>query len=47
MTEGTNIKITRETKAMLDELGHKGDSYDDIVRRLAETVLKAKEGQKK
>lgn len=31
----TTIRISRETKQMLEELGHKGQSFDDIVRLCA------------
>lgn len=30
----TTISLDPETKAMLQELGRKGETYDDIVRRL-------------
>ena len=30
----TTISVSRETKARLDLLGGKGDSYDDIIVRL-------------
>jgi len=35
MEASTTIKLTYETKGRLDELVEKkGDSYDDIIRRL-------------
>lgn len=33
----TTIHLHDETKARLDAIGSKGDSYDDIVRELLET----------
>lgn len=33
-TMPTTISLDPDTKEMLRELGHKGESYDDIVRRL-------------
>ena len=34
MGEITTIKLKRTTKALLDERGSKGDSYNDIIERL-------------
>lgn len=34
MADTTTISLTRKTKKMLEELGSKGESFDDIVRRL-------------
>lgn len=31
----TTIRVSRETKKMLEELGHKGQSFDEIVRLCA------------
>lgn len=28
----TTIRVSRETKQLLEEIGHKGQSFDDIVR---------------
>jgi len=30
----TTIQISKETREMLKELGKKGETYDDIIRRL-------------
>jgi len=30
----TNIQVTRKTRDYLAKLGQKGDTYDDIIRRL-------------
>lgn len=30
----TNIQVSRETRDYLTKLGRKGDTYDDIIRRL-------------
>lgn len=32
----TSIQIYQATKSQLDDLGKKGDTYDDIIRRLLE-----------
>lgn len=34
MNDKTSIQLSRETKARLDKLGIKGDTYDDILCRL-------------
>jgi len=34
--ELTTIQISKETREMLKELGRKGETYDDIIRRLIE-----------
>ena len=34
-TDGTtNIQVSRKTRDYLVKLGNKGDTYDDIIRRL-------------
>ena len=40
----TTIQISKQTREMLAEMGKKGDTYDDIIRKLIE---KAKECEKK
>ena len=32
----TSIQISRETKKMLDDLGKKGETYEEIILRLIE-----------
>lgn len=32
----TTVALDEETKEMLQRLGHKGETYDDIIRRLIE-----------
>lgn len=32
----TSIQLSKDTKKKLDGIGHKGDTYDSIVRRLLE-----------
>ena len=32
----TSIRLRKETVRQLKERGHKGESYDDIIRRLLE-----------
>lgn len=33
----TTIRIHRETKQKLEELGRKGQTFDDIIKQLIET----------
>jgi predicted transcriptional regulator len=33
-SETTTIRVTPETKSQLDSIGHKGDTYEDIIKRL-------------
>ena len=35
------IRVKVETKKRLDEIGKKGDTYDDIIRRLLEYYEKS------
>ena len=30
----TTLQLTEETKKRLDKIGHKGETYDDILSRL-------------
>jgi hypothetical protein len=34
----TTIQIQIETRELLKKLGHKGESYDSLVRRLIECI---------
>jgi len=34
----TSIKIRKETAERLKELGRKGESYDDVLRRILDRV---------
>ena len=34
MSDKTSIQVSQETKNRLTQLGLKGDTYDDIIRRL-------------
>ena len=36
MTQMTTVKIKRETKKMLADLGKKEDTYNDVIVRLIE-----------
>ncbi len=36
MGKTTTISLSRETKELLQEFGQKGETYDEIVRRLIE-----------
>ena len=40
--ELTTIQVTKETREMLKELGKKGETYDDIIRRLIELAKRSK-----
>jgi predicted transcriptional regulator len=35
MATATTIRVERETAELLQKLGHKGETYDQIIRRLA------------
>ena len=41
--ELTTIQISKETREMLKELGKKGETYDDIIRRLIELAKRVDE----
>ena len=43
--EYVTIKITRETREMLKELGRKGETYDDVIKRLIENWRKIEGGK--
>jgi len=32
----TSIRVSKETVELLKERGHKGESYDDIIKKLLE-----------
>jgi hypothetical protein len=36
MQEFTSLRIKKPTKKMLDEIGKKGETYDQIIKRMAE-----------
>jgi len=36
----TSIRVSKETVAVLRDLGRKGETYDDIIRRLIERVTR-------
>ena len=36
----TTIAVSQETKEMLKSLGHKGETYDSIIREILELALK-------
>ena len=42
MSNKTSIQISKELKAKLDKLGNKGDTYEDIIKRLVEEHGKRK-----
>lgn len=40
MTQITTIQVQKDTREMLRELGHKGETYDQLIRRLMEAARK-------
>lgn len=42
MSDKTTIAISRGTKALLDKIGKKGDTYDSILQRVLEEFEKLK-----
>ncbi|GEM_PF-1019662 len=40
----TTIQISKETREMLKSLGRKGETYDDIIRRLIDLAKRVEEG---
>lgn len=40
--ELTSIKIKKETRDVLKSVGKKGETYDDIINRLLDRVLRRK-----
>ena len=36
MSEAPKIRVSPETRERLKDLGKKGESYDDVIRRLIE-----------
>lgn len=40
MSETTTIAIAKNTRDLLKEIGFKSETYDDIIRRLAELARK-------
>lgn len=40
--ELTSIKIKKETRDVLKGIGKKGETYDDIINRLLDRVLRRK-----
>ena len=36
MGETTTIPLSKETRDLLKRFGHKGETYDDLIRRLLE-----------
>ncbi len=34
MAESTTISLKRQTKALLEQVGRKGETFDDVIRRL-------------
>ncbi|UCH31373.1 MAG: hypothetical protein JSV05_07710 [Candidatus Bathyarchaeota archaeon] len=43
--ELTSIKIKKETRDVLKSVGKKGETYDDIINRLLDRVLRRKKGK--
>ncbi len=40
MSQVTTIQIQKDTREMLREFGHKGETYDQLIRRLMEAAKK-------
>lgn len=40
----TSIRVRRETAKMLKELGRKGETYDDVIRKLLSRVRRRRRG---
>lgn len=40
MAQITTIQIQKDTREMLREFGHKGETYDQLIRRLMEAARK-------
>jgi len=40
LTEATTIQITKDTREELREFGKKGETYEEVIRRLMENVRK-------
>lgn len=38
----TSIKVKKETRDVLKSIGKKGETYDDIINRLLDRVLRRK-----
>lgn len=38
MGETTTIPLSKETRDLLKKYGHKGETYDELIRRLLETA---------
>jgi len=36
----TTIRVSKETQSMLKDIGKKGETYDDVIRRLIEFYVK-------
>jgi len=43
-TEATTIQISKGTREKLADMGKKGETYDDIINKLIETVKKCSSG---
>ncbi len=41
MVSVTTIQLTHETRDKLKQIGHKGETYDELINRLIETARKA------
>ena len=41
MSDLTTIPLTKETRDMLKRIGRKGETYDELIRRLITIVEKA------
>jgi len=46
MAATEHIRVSAETKEALNSIGSKGDTYDEIIRSLAEAEASAEEWRK-
>lgn len=47
MDDVTTVKVTKRTKGKLSEFGRKGETYEQIIRRLIEFYADNAAGQRK
>jgi len=47
MDKVTTVKVTKRTKGKLSEFGRKGETYEQIIRRLIDFYTNNSSGQRK
>jgi hypothetical protein len=45
MASSTTIKVSRDTKERIRQRGEKGDTYEDIIEELLDTVEEMEEAE--